>query len=153
VDPLQPVYHVKPMERLLGDALLPSTVSASLMAIFGALALALALVGVYGVVSYGVNQQMPEFGLRLALGATPSGLVGLVLRRGTMMVGAGVLLGIAGALAVSGVLQNILYSVKPMDPPTYVVAAATLLSMGIAACIIPAWRAASADALAALRSE
>ena len=107
---------------------------------------------VYGVVSYGVNQQMPEFGLRLALGATPSGLIRLVLRRGMVMVLAGVILGVAGALAASGVLQNVLYGVKPTDPLTYATSAATLLAMGVAACIVPAWRAAAADALAALRA-
>ena len=153
IDSLQPVYHVKPMSRLLGDALLPQTTSAALMAIFSGLALVLALVGVYGVVSYGVRQQMGEFGLRLALGATRSSLLALVLRRGVLMVAAGIVIGVGGALAASGVLRTLLYGVAPMDPLTYAAAAGALLAMGIGACVLPAWRAASANALAALRAE
>jgi predicted permease len=153
IDRLQPVYHVKPMSRLVGDALLAQTTSAALMAIFSGLALVLALVGVYGVVSYGVRQQMGEFGLRLALGATRSSLLALVLRRGALMIIGGIAIGVTGALAASGVLRTLLYGVAPMDPLTYATAAAALLAMGLGACIVPAWRAASASALAAIRSE
>ena len=153
IDPLQPVYHVKPMVRLLDDALLPSSTSAALMAIFSGLALLLAIVGVYGVVSYGVSQQMPEFGLRLALGATPGNLVRLVIRRGGVMVCAGVAIGIAASAAASGVLGSLLYGVTGVDPFTYVAVAGILTVLGIGACVIPAWRASSAEPLSALRSE
>jgi predicted permease len=153
IDPQQPVYHVKPMARLVGDSRLSQSASASFMATFSALALVLAIIGVYGVISYGVNQQMPEFGVRLALGATPSALVKLVIRRGALMVVAGVVLGLAGAVAASGAFRALLYGVTPLDTLTYASAAALLLIMGLAACVLPAWRAASADALSALRAQ
>ena len=98
IDPAQPVYHIKTLDRLVGDSMLPRSTSAALMMLFSALALLLAAVGVYGVVAYGVSQQTREFGLRIALGATPRDLLTLVLRRGLVMVGAGIALGVAGAL-------------------------------------------------------
>jgi putative ABC transport system permease protein len=153
VDPLQPVFHVKTMSRLLADAMLPHSTSAALMMILSGIALVLAIVGVYGVMSYGVTQQMPEFGVRLALGATPSGLRTMVARRGAVMVAAGVMLGSGAALAVSGILSGLLYGVKSMDPLTYLAAAGTLLFLGIGAGIIPAWRASSADPASALRRQ
>ena len=153
IDPLQPVYHVKPMSRLAGDAMLPATSAATLMGIFSALALLLALIGIYGVVSYGVSQEMPEFGVRLALGATPGSLVRLVLRRGVLMISAGVIIGTGGALAISGLLQNLLYGITASDPVTYVAAFVLILATGVTACLVPAWRAASAEPLSALRAE
>jgi len=151
VDPQQPVFHVKPMAQLVGDAMVAQTTSAGLMAVFSAVALVLAIVGVYGVVSYGVTQQMPEFGLRLALGATPASLMRRVLRRGALMVGAGVILGSAGAVAASGALGSLLYGVKPIDPLTYALAVTALTLLALAATLIPAWRASSAEPISALR--
>jgi predicted permease len=153
VDPQQPVYHVKSMARLVGDAQLEQSSSTVLMTVFSALALVLAVVGAYGVVSYGVNQQQKEFGVRIALGATPSGLVRLVVRRGALMVFVGVAFGLAGAAVASRALETLLFGVRPLDPFTYLLAAGTLMTMAVGACLLPAWRAASADTLAALRSE
>jgi putative ABC transport system permease protein len=153
LDPLQPVFHVKTMSRLLGDAMLSQSTSAALMMIFSGIALLLAIVGVYGVMSYGVTQQMPEFGVRLALGATPSGLRRMVARRGALMVVAGVMLGAGAAVAVSGILSGLLYGVKPMDPLTYLAATGTLLVLGIGAGLIPAWRASGANPVSALRRQ
>jgi ABC-type antimicrobial peptide transport system permease subunit len=139
VDPQQPVYHTKSMDRLLDDSLLARSSAASLVGGFSLIALLLALLGVYGVVSYGVTQQMPEFGIRLALGATPSGLVGLVLRQTAMMTAAGIVLGAAAAAAAGNVLERLmLYGVGGRD---------------LVAGAIPAWRAASAEPLRALRQE
>ncbi len=151
VDPQQPVFHVKPMAQLVGDAMVTQTTSAGLMAVFSAVALVLAIVGVYGVVSFGVTQQMPEFGLRLALGATPASLVRRVLRGGALMVGAGIILGSAGAVAASGALGSLLYGVKPIDPLTYALAITALALLALAATLIPAWRASSAEPISALR--
>jgi putative ABC transport system permease protein len=153
IDPLQPVFHVTSMSRLVADAMLAHTAPAVLMSVFSGIALLLAVIGVYGVVSYGVSQQMPELGLRLALGATPSGLLSLVLRRSASMVVVGVLLGAAAALGASGVLASLLYGVQPIDPLTYSAAAGTLLILGIGASAIPAWRASSAEPVSALRSQ
>jgi len=153
VDPQQPVYHVKPMARLLDDSLLASSTSAALMAVFSALALVLSVVGVYGVVSYGVSQQMPEFGLRLALGATPRELMGLVVRQGALLVASGILMGAVVAPPAGALLRALLVGVTPNDPLTFAAAGGALLLLGITACVIPAWRAASTAPLSALRSE
>jgi putative ABC transport system permease protein len=151
VDESQPVYHVKTMERLLGDSLLASSTSAALMSLFSALALLLAAVGVYGVVAYGVTQQTREFGLRLALGASPRDVLMLVIRRGLLMVALGVALGAAGARAASGLMAGALYGVTTSDPTTYLTVIGVLGITGLIACSVPAWRASRVSAIAALR--
>jgi putative ABC transport system permease protein len=153
VDPSQPVYHVKSMSRLLDDSLLPRTSSATMMSVFSGLALLLAAIGIYGVVSYSVTQQMREFGVRIALGATPWDLLRLVSVRGLVTVGAGVALGAAGALALSGLVADALYGIRPTDAATYGVVIAILSVVGLAACVVPAWRASRTEPLAALRVE
>jgi putative ABC transport system permease protein len=151
IDPEQPVYHVKTMARLVGDSMLPRSTSAALMTIFGGLAVLLAAVGIYGVVSYSVSQQTREFGLRLALGATPRTLIRLVAARGLTMVGAGLTLGAVASLAASRLLAGALFGIGPADPPTYAGALIVLGAVGLAACVIPAWRASRVEPLAALR--
>ena len=153
VDSLQPVYHVKPMRRLVNEALLSHTSAMSMMTIFALLALLLATIGIYGVISYVVSQQTREFGVRLALGASPSDLVRLVLWRGVSLVGAGTLIGAAGALGVTRLLGGILYGVTATDWPTYLAVTASLLLIGVIACYIPARRATRLDPSVVLRSE
>jgi putative ABC transport system permease protein len=153
VDPLQPVYHVKSMNRLMADSLLPRSMAAAAVGTFSVVSLILALVGVYGVVSYAVTQQMVEFGIRLALGATPRALITLVMRRSAFMMIAGVATGVAGAAALSSVLESLLFGVSALDASTYAMAVLTLLMMGLLACFVPAWRATSAEPLSALRAE
>ena len=123
------------------------------LALFSGLALVLAVIGIYGVVAYGVSQQTREFGVRLALGATPRSLLRDVLRHAGLMVGAGVALGIVGALGVSRFLGSVLHGVGATDPVTYAGAAMLLLATGIAACVIPAWRASTTRPAVALRME
>jgi putative ABC transport system permease protein len=153
VDPLQPAYHVKSMRRLVDQALLPQASAMSMMAIFAGLALLLSTIGIYGVISYIVSQQTREFGVRLALGAAPSDLVRLVLWRGASLVGAGTLIGVAGALGVTRLLRGILYGVTATDWPTYLAVAAGLLVVGLVACYIPARRATRLDPAVILRSD
>jgi predicted permease len=153
IDPQQPIYHVKTLETLVGDALLPSRTSASMVTMFSGLALILAAIGIYGVVAYGVSQQAREFGVRMALGATPRDVVQLVLRHGLMMIASGVAIGIAGAWAVSGALRGVLHGVSSTDPGTYVAAAVALTLSGVAACAVPAWRASATKPVSALRAE
>ena len=153
IDPAQPVYHVKTLERLVGDSLLPRSTSAALMLLFSALALLLAAIGVYGVVAYGVSQQTREFGLRIALGATPRDLLTLVLRSGLLMIGAGIALGVAGALAVSRLMAGALFGVSAADPLTYVTVVGLLALTGLVACSVPAWRASTTEPVTALRSD
>jgi len=140
VDPLQPVYHVKPLRRLIDEALLPQASAMSMMTMFAVLALLLSTVGIYGVVSYVVSQQAREFGVRLALGASPGDLMRLVLWRGVSLVGIGTAIGAAGALGVTRLLGGILYGVTATDWPTYLVVAAGLILVGGIACYIPARR-------------
>jgi putative ABC transport system permease protein len=153
IDPEQPIYHVKTLAALVGDALLPSRTSASMVTLFGGLALILAAIGIYGVVAYGVSQQAREFGVRMALGATPRDVVQLVLRHRLLMIGAGVALGIAGALGISGLLRGMLHGVSSTDPGTYAIAALILTMSGVAACAVPAWRASATKPVSALRAE
>jgi putative ABC transport system permease protein len=153
VDPLQPVYHVKPLARMVNDSLLAATTSAWLMGIFSGVALVLAVVGIFGVVSYTVTQQMPEYGVRLALGATPARLAGLVIRQGTVLVTTGILIGTLAAYALSAGLRSLVFGITATDPATYATAVATLAVLGCAACVVPAMRAASTGPLTALRRE
>jgi putative ABC transport system permease protein len=153
VDPLQPVYHVKPLRRLIDEALLPHASAMSMMTMFAVLALLLSTVGIYGVVSYVVSQQSREFGVRLALGASPGDLMRLVLWRGVSLVGIGTAIGAAGALGVTRLLGGFLYGVTATDWPTYVAVAAGLILVGGVACYIPARRATRLDPAVVLRSE
>jgi putative ABC transport system permease protein len=153
IDPNQPVYHVKTMEQLVGDSMLTRSTSAALMMLFSAVALLLAAVGIYGVVAYGVTQQTREFGLRIALGATPRDLLTLVLRHGLVMVGAGIAIGAAAALAASRLIAGALYGVTAVDPLTYITVLSVLGLTGLLACGLPAWRASRVQPVTALRVE
>ena len=153
IDPAQPVYHVKTLEALVGDSMLNRSTSAAVMTLFSAVALVLAAVGIYGVVAYGASQQRREFGVRLALGATPRGLLRLVLRSGMLMVGAGMVFGIAGALSLSRLMANLLYGVSPVDPLTYLSVVGLLAATSLIACGVPAWRASTTQPAGALRSD
>jgi predicted permease len=124
-----------------------------IVGMFGLLALALAMVGVYGVMAFAVSQRSREFGIRIALGASGRGLLGLVLRQGLWLTGLGAALGLAGALALSRLLASLLYEISPWDPLTFVVATAGLIAAGALASYWPARRAARLDPMVALRRE
>jgi putative ABC transport system permease protein len=153
VDPDQPVYHLKTMQALVDEALLADRSVMSLLSLFAALALFLAAIGIYGVVSYGVSQQSRELGVRVALGASPGQLARLVLRRGLSLVAAGAALGVAGALGVLRLLSGMLYGVSASDAATYALACAALLAVAGAACWLPARRAMKVDPIVVLRME
>jgi ABC-type antimicrobial peptide transport system permease subunit len=153
VDAAQPVYHVKTLSRLVDDALLANGMAMTTMTVFAGLALLLAAVGIYGVVSYGVGQQMREFGIRRALGATPADVRGLVMRRGGALVVTGIAIGLAGALGLTRLMQALLFGVTAGDLPTYAAVAAILSLVGAVACYLPARRAMRADPAATLRAE
>jgi ABC-type antimicrobial peptide transport system permease subunit len=118
---------------------------------FGVLALALAAVGIYGVMAYTVAQGRQEIGLRMALGATPRGVLGMVIGHGALLASLGAVLGIGLALPVAGALSSLLYGVNPRDPVTFVAAPAGLVLVGLAACYLPARRAARFDPALTLR--
>jgi predicted permease len=124
-----------------------------LLGVFAGLAVCLAMAGVYGVMAYIVNQRSNEIGLRMALGAQSSDVLKLVFRQALILTVIGLALGLAGAFAASRILTNLLFEVKPNDPLTYVTVSAILALVALAACYIPARRAAKVDPLVALRQE
>lgn len=123
-----------------------------MFALFGGLALLLAAIGLYGVMSYTVSQRMREFGLRMALGADTADLLRGVVRHGLKLTAAGILLGIALAMVVTQLVANLLYHVSPRDPLTFAAAGAVMAIASLAACLVPAWRASQTDPVRALRT-
>ncbi len=148
-----PVYEVKTLTEHMGLSLFPARVAATLLGGFGLLALALAGVGIYGVMARGVAQRTREIGIRVALGARPSDVLRLVIRRGVVVTAIGVLIGLAASLALTRVMSSLLYDVSATDPVTFVVVAALLAVVALVACLIPAWRATKVDPMIALRHE
>lgn len=124
-----------------------------LFVLFAGLALCLAMAGVYGVTAYAVGQRLDEIGLRMALGATPGAVLGLILKQGMILAGAGITLGLAGAAAATRLLTSFLFEVKPGDPLTYLAVAALLSVVVMAASYFPARRATKVDPLVALRGD
>ena len=153
VDKDQPVTDVKTMDQYVTDSVSPRRFNALLLAIFASLALVLATVGIYGVMSFSVTQRVHEIGIRVALGAQPSQVIRLVLGRGMALVLAGVAIGLAGALALTRVMTSLLYGVSATDPMTFVVVSALLAAVALLASYIPARRATKVDPMIALRCE
>jgi putative ABC transport system permease protein len=153
VDPEQPVYDVSTMDEVLSRSVAQRWLNTAIIAGFAGASLLLAGVGLYGTIAYGVTQRRREFGVRLALGATPSDMFRLVLRNGSLLAAAGAALGLGGAMALVRGMESLLYGVSPVDPITFAVAATLLFGVALAASYVPARRAAMADPTQALRSE
>ena len=153
VDPDQPITDMASMEEILDREVLPRRLQATLLTVFAGLALLLSAVGIYGVLAYLVSQQMPEIGLRMALGAAPQDVLRRVVGQALRPTIIGLGLGIAGALAVSRLLASLLFGVRPADPVTYGLAAAMLLLTAAVACYLPVRRALRVDPIMALREE
>jgi putative ABC transport system permease protein len=153
VDKDQAVTDVKTMDQFVSDSIVPRKLNAWVLAIFGCLALVLATVGIYGVISYSVTQRVQEIGIRMALGAQPSNVIRLVLGSGMSLVFAGVAIGLMGSLALTRVMTSLLFGVSATDPFTLLVMSGLLIAVAIAACYVPARRAARIDPMVALRSE
>jgi ABC-type antimicrobial peptide transport system permease subunit len=144
-------YEVITMQEQLDRSTSPQLVAVTLVGILGGLALVLAAIGLYGVMSYAVSQSTRELGLRMALGADAPNLLRLVLSRGLALTGAGVLLGAGTALLLTRLLGNLLYQVSPRDPLAFVSAFAVITIAALAACFLPAWRATRTDPARILR--
>jgi predicted permease len=153
IDPELPVDDVQTVERVLERVTGQPRFRALLVAAFAAVALLLAAVGLYGLISYTVAQRVPEIGVRLALGATPAQVLRLVIGEGLRLALLGVVLGLAGAVAVARVLEGLLFSISATDPVVYASLALVLLSIAALACFIPARRAMRTDPMLALRAE
>ncbi|MGH9789834.1 MAG: FtsX-like permease family protein, partial [Candidatus Acidiferrales bacterium] len=153
LDPALPLFDARSMADHVNAALATQRASALLSTIFGLLALTLASIGVYSVLSYAITRRTHEFGIRVALGARPADVVRMVLGQGLTLGAIGLALGLAGAFAASGVLGEMLYGVAPTDPLTYAGIAALLIAVVLAACWLPARRAMRVDPMIALRHE
>jgi putative ABC transport system permease protein len=153
VDPNQPLSNIRTMDAVLGEHMHIRRMGMSMLAAFAALALFLATLGVYGVLSYFVAQHTQEIGVRLALGADARNVFAFVLKRGLRLAGLGVALGVMAAMALTGLLRSLLFEVSATDPWTYGVVACVLVSVAWVACALPARRAARVDPIVALRCE
>jgi predicted permease len=153
VDPDQPIANATSMEQHLAGVLISERFGALLMGTLAGVGLLVAALGLYGVMSYGVSQRTSEIGLRVALGASPRAVLGLVLGNGLALVAAGLLGGLAAAAILARLLANMLFGVSANDPGTFTLVALVLTASALAACWLPARRAARLDPLVALRRE
>ena len=153
VDPEQPVIDVLTMEQILDKEVWQRRVQGSLLTVFAGLALLLAAVGLYGVLAHSVGERLPEFGVRMALGASPASLLANVIGRGLALATAGMAVGLAGAIGLSRLIAAFLFGVTATDPTTYAAVAAVLLLTAACASYLPARRAMRVDPAVALRQE
>jgi len=149
----QSIDSVKTLETIKSDSLGEERLRTVLLGVFAALALLLAAIGVYGVISYSVAQRTHEIGVRAALGAGRWDQLRLVLKDGMLLTAAGLAIGVVGALGLTRLLASLLFGVSPRDPWTLLLVGAVMVGVAAAACFIPAHRAASVDPLVALRHE
>lgn len=153
VDTELPVYKARDLRDYVEASVAQRKFTSMLVSVFAAAGLLLATVGLFGLISYSVEQRRNEIGIRVAVGAERGDIIGMVLRSGITLALAGVVVGLAGTLAISRVLKNQLFGVSATDPLTFIGVALALIAVATAACYIPAWRAANADPLTALRNE
>jgi predicted permease len=153
VDPSQPIANVRTMDELLGTQTATPRLVTTLLGAFALLALLLAGLGIYGMLSYFVARRTPEIGVRVALGAQPGDILWLILKKGMALVLIGVTIGLAGALALTRSIRSLLFEVKATDPLTLIAVALLLVIVALLACWIPARRATKVDPLTALRHE
>jgi putative ABC transport system permease protein len=151
IDKSMPIYEVSTMDQLLSNSVVQPRLNLTLLVTFAALALALAAVGIYGVMAYVVTQRTREIGIRIAVGAQTEDVLRQVLTEGARLAAIGLALGLVGSLATSRLIATLLFGVKPTDPLTFAAVAVILTSVTLAACYIPARRATRVDPMVALR--
>ena len=152
LDPGQPVAKLRTLDQLKGESLASPRLTALLLGLFSLLALVITCAGLAGVIAFSVSQRSQEIGVRMALGAGRSEVLGMVVLEGMRLVAAGLVLGLAGALLLTRLMSTHLFQVQATDPLTFVSTAAVLVAVAVGACLIPARRAASVDPMVALRS-
>jgi putative ABC transport system permease protein len=151
IDKELPLFDVATMDNLLEAETVDQRFESATVGLFAALALLLAGVGIFGVISYMVSQRTNEIGIRMALGAQRSDVLRMVIRNGMFMTAAGVAVGLVGALALTRLMRNLLFQITPTDPITYSAVTIILVIVALLACCIPARRAMRVDPMAALR--
>jgi ABC-type antimicrobial peptide transport system permease subunit len=153
LDPNLAIANILPMDNIADANVSTPRFALFLVALFAGLALTLAAIGIYGVISYAVSQRSHEFGLRMALGARPADVQRLVVGQGLKLASMGVALGLLGALALGRVMWSLLFEVSATDPATFISVAAAAIAVAALACYLPARRATAVDPANALRSE
>ncbi len=148
-----PVFNDRTMDRIMNEAASRRRIAMIVLTVFGSVAVFLAAIGLYGVISQGVADRRQEIGVRVALGATSAQVVGLFLRRGLIVVGVGIGCGSAAALAVSRSLKSLVFGITATDPATLAATITLLAVVALGACYMPARSAARVDPLEALRSD
>ena len=151
VDPEQPVHDLRAMDERIRMSLDAQRAPMLLLTLFSVVAVLLAVVGIYGVLSYSIGQRTTELGVRMALGAQAGNVLGLVLAQGARFVGIGIIAGVAAALALTRFLASMLFGISTFDPLTFLLAPTLLLAVGMFACSVPAWRATRISPMRALR--
>jgi len=152
-DPDQIIWRTQTLEQLVGTSVAPRRFNMMLLGIFAGVALVLAAVGLYGVMSYSVSWRTHEIGVRMALGAKRADVLHLVVRQGMTMTLIGLAIGLAGAIALSRLMTSMLFGVSTTDPLTFTGVSVVLLAVALLACLIPARRATRVDPIVALRNE
>ncbi len=148
-----PVAHLRSMQQVVGESTARNDFYMTLLSIFSGVALALAAIGVYGLMAYTVQQRTPEIGLRMALGASPQQVRKMVVSQGMLLAVIGVVIGVAASLALARLMASLLFGVKPWDPVAIVVVACVLTLVVFLATYLPARRASKVDPMIALRYE
>jgi putative ABC transport system permease protein len=153
LDPVQPIANTRTLEDIVSISVAQPRLIARLLAVFAAVALILAAIGIYGVVAYTVSQRTREIGIRVALGATPGRIVTLIVTHGALLAGAGLAVGVPSALLLARAMDSMLFETAPSDPMTIAVVSLVLTGSAILACLVPLRRALRVDPSEALRSE
>jgi len=153
VDPAIPVTNIRTMDEIFSASVAQQRFSMLLVGVFGALALTLAAIGIYGVMGYTVTQRKHEIAVRMALGAKTNQVLRLILRDGLVLASLGIVIGLAGAFALTRLMSSLLFEVKPTDAQTFIAVSALLIFVALLACFVPARRATKVDPLVALRNE
>jgi putative ABC transport system permease protein len=153
IDEEQPVFGIATMQEVVDTSISEPRITLMLLGLFSGLALVLAAIGIYGVISYSVGQREKEFGIRIALGAKHGDVLRLVLAQGGKIAAAGIVTGTAASLGLTQLMAKLLYSVSAFDPATFAAAGFGLALIAIVACYIPARRSLGLDPLIALRQE